>query len=184
MNPVTGAAVCAGDRIVIEYQHAGPSVPATRIADLMVAGWSEAFEVTVTEVFQDDLIQNVALGAYNAVAWRQFGAVDPAADSIWLTCRTIGPISLNWPRYCDDERDALLLRAQAEADPDVRADLYRQVEARINEASTYVFLQHTMWDVALAPGVRDICGRTSPDGFALDCAGNGVVWFDRAWLAG
>jgi hypothetical protein len=29
-----------------------------------------------------------------------------------------------------------------------------------------------------------VCGRTNPDGVALDCAGNGVVWFDRAWLAG
>ncbi len=184
VNDVTGAPVCSGDRIVIQYQYAGPSVAGTRIADLMVAGWSDAFEVTVTEVFQDDLIQNAALGAYNTVMWRQFGAIDPAADGIWLTCRTIGPVSLNWPRYCDEERDALLLLAQAEADPDVRADLYRQVEARINDAATYVFLQHTMWDVALAPVVRDVCGRTSPDGIALDCVGNGVVWFDRAWLAG
>lgn len=184
VNPITGAPVCNGERIVIQYQYAGPSVAGSRIADLMVAGWSGAFDVTVVEVFQDDLIQNAALGAYNTVAWRQFGAVDPAADNIWLMCRTIGPISLNWPRYCDEERDALLLQAQAEADPDIRADLYRQVEARINEAATYVFLQHTLWDVALAPGVRGVCGRTTPDGVALDCAGNGVVWFDRAWLAG
>lgn len=184
VNPVTGVPVCAGDRIVIQYQYAGPSVAGSRIADLMVAGWSGAFDVTVTEVFQDDLIQNAALGAYNTVAWRQFGAIDPAADNIWLMCRTIGAISLNWPRYCDEERDALLLQAQAEEVPDVRADLYRQVEARINEASTYVFLQHTLWDVALAPEVRGVCGRTNPDGVALDCAGNGVVWFDRAWLAG
>ena len=34
----------------------------------------------------------------------------PAADNVWLLCRTIGGISLNWPRFCDEERDAALLR--------------------------------------------------------------------------
>ena len=155
----------------------------TRIADLLTAGWSAAFNVTVTEVFQADLIQNAALGAYNAIGWRQFGSTDPAADNIWLLCRTIGPISINWPRYCDEERDALLVQAQAEADPVVRAELYRQVEQIISDASTYVFLTHTMWDNAFAPNVRGVCGRTSPDGVALDCTQSGVAWFDSAWLA-
>lgn len=184
VNPRTGAPTCRDGKIVIEYQYAGPSVIGTRIADLMVAGWSSVFDVEVTEVFQDDLIQNAALGAYNTVQWRQFGAVDPAADNIWLLCRTIGPISINWPRYCDEERDQLLLQAQVEADPDARAELYRQIEKMINDAATYVFLQHTMWDVAFAPDVRGVCGRTSPDGVALMCARNGVAWFDQAWFAG
>jgi peptide/nickel transport system substrate-binding protein len=182
-NPVTGTAACTGGKIAIEYQVAGPSVIGTRIADLLVSGWSAAFDVTVTEVFQDELIQNAALGSYNAVGWRQFGAIDPAGDNIWLLCRTIGPISINWPRYCDAERDALLVQAQAEADPVVRAQLYQQVERRINEAATYVFLTHTMWDNAFASHVRGICGRTSPDGVLLECSQSGVAWFDSAWLA-
>ena len=182
-NPVTGTTACVDGKISVEYQLAGPSVIGTRIADLLVSGWSAAFEVTVTEVFQDELIQNAALGSYNAVNWRQFGAIDPAGDNIWLLCRTIGPISINWPRYCDEERDALLVQAQAEADPAVRAQLYQQVEQRINDASTYVFLTHAMWDNAFAAEVRGICGRTSPEGVPLECSQSGVAWFDSAWLA-
>lgn len=182
-NPVTGTATCTDGKINIEYQFAGPSVIGTRIADLMSSGWSAAFKVTVTTVFQDELIQNAALGAYNTVAWRQFGSNDPAADNIWLLCRTIGPISLNWPRYCDDERDALLIQAQAEADPEARAALYQQVEQRIADAATYVFLTHTMWDNAFAANVRGVCSRTSPDGAPLVCTDGGVAWFDSTWLA-
>ena len=182
-NPVTGTPACTDGKINIEYQVAGPSVIGTRTADLLVSGWSAAFEVTVTEVFQDELIQNAALGSYNAVAWRQFGSIDPAGDNIWLLCRTIGPISINWPRYCDEERDALLVQAQAEDDPAARADLYQQVEQRVNDAATYVFLTHTMWDNAFAAEVRGICGRSSPQGVALDCTQSGVAWFDSAWLA-
>ena len=175
--------MCTDGKINIDFQVAGPSVIGTRIADLLVSGWSAAFDVTVTEVFQDELIQNAALGSYNAMNWRQFGAIDPAADNIWLLCRTIGPISINWPRYCDEERDALLVQAQAEADPAVRAQLYQQVEQRINDAATYVFLTHTMWDNAFAPAVRGVCGRTSPEGVPLECTQSGVAWFDSVWLA-
>jgi peptide/nickel transport system substrate-binding protein len=183
LNPQTGGPVCSDGRINIEYQTAGPSVIGTRIADLFGAGWGEAFNVTVSEVFQDELIQNVALGAYNTVLWRQFGAEDPAGDNIWLLCRTIGPISINWPRYCDEERDSLLVAAQAEADPAARATLYQQVEQRIAQAATYVFLTRTLWDHAFAENVRGVCERTSPEGKALACTSGGVAWFDGAWLA-
>jgi peptide/nickel transport system substrate-binding protein len=182
-NPVTGTPACTGGRINVDFQYAGPSVVGARIADLMSAGWADSFNVTVTTVFQDELIQNAALGAYNAVQWRQFGSNDPAGDNIWLLCRTIGAISLNWPRYCDEERDALLIEAQAEADPAARADLYQQVEQQIADAATYVFLTHTMWDNAFAENVRGVCGRTSPDGTPLACTDGGVAWFDSAWLA-
>lgn len=182
-NPVTGTPACTDGKINIEYQFAGPSVAGTRIADLLSAGWSSAFNVEVATVFQDELIQNAALGAYNTTAWRQFGANDPAGDNIWLLCRTIGPISLNWPRYCDEERDALLIQAQAEGDPAARAALYQQVEQLIADAATYVFLTHSMWDNAFAANVRGVCGRTSPEGEPLACTDGGVAWFDSTWLA-
>ncbi len=182
VNTVLGGPTCTDGRINVQYQYAGPSVIAARLGDLLTSGWSAAFNVTITEVFQDDLIENAALGRYNVNSWRQFGAEDPAADNIWLQCRTIGAISLNWPRYCDEERDALLLQAQAEGDPAARAQLYQRVETITNEAFTYVFWHHVMWDNAFAADVRGVCGRTSPEGVALQCTSNGRSWFDTVWL--
>ena len=74
------------------------------------------FNVTFDELLEDEHIQQTALGQYNVNLWRQFEAEDPSTDNVWLLCRTIGGISLNWPRYCDEERDALLLQAQATTD--------------------------------------------------------------------
>ena len=75
--------------------------------------------------------------------WRQFGAEDPALDNVWLLCRTVGGISLNWPKSCDPARDELLLQAQASTDPAERVELYKQIEQMIHDQYLYIFLAHT-----------------------------------------
>ena len=97
---------CTDGKINIELQWSGPSVIQTQIAELLNEGWSVAFNVTFQEIPQDAHIQETAFGQYNVVTWRQFGAVDPYFDNVWLLCRTVGGISLNWPKFCDEGRDA------------------------------------------------------------------------------
>lgn len=181
-NPVIGGPTCTDGKINIEFQWAGPSVVQTRTAELFDDSWSAAFNVTFDELFQDEHIQQTALGQYNANLWRQFGAEDPSSDNVWLLCRTVGPISLNWPRYCDEERDALLMQAQATTDQGERASFYQQAEQRINEAFTYVFLRHTMWDNAFSDNVHGVCSHTAPGGELLKCASNGRTWFSAVWI--
>ena len=181
-NPVTGTPTCTDGKINLEYQWSGPSVINTRIADLLDQAWSESFNVTFDELLQDEHILQTALGQYNANLFRQFGAADPTADNVWLLCRTIGGISLNWPRYCDEERDALLYQAQALDTPEERAPLYQQAEQLIHDAYTYVWFNHTLWDLAFVDNVRGICDRTSPDGEALACDSNGRTWFDATYI--
>lgn len=181
-NPVLNGPACTDGKINIELQWSGPSVSQTRIAELLDEGWGGSFNVTFNELFQDEHISQTALGQYNVDTWRQFGADDPSYDNLWLMCRTVGGVSLNWPRYCDPERDTLLLQAQAELDDAARATLYQQVEQRINEAFTYVFLNHTMWDNAFAENVHGVCERTAPSGELLRCASNGATWFSSVWI--
>jgi peptide/nickel transport system substrate-binding protein len=183
-NPVLGTTTCTGDKINIELQWSGPAVVQTQIAELLDRGWSVAFNVTFNELPQDDHILQTAIGQYNVNTWRQFGAEDPMTDNVWLMCRNIGGISLNWPRYCSEERDALLLAAQASTDEAERIDLYQQVEQNINDAYTYVFFNHTKWNNAFAENVRGVCGRTSPEGEPLRCVSNGRNWFDAIWFVG
>ena len=54
----------------------------------MIEGWGDSFNVEIQTIPQDEHIQEAALGQYNAVLWRQFGAEDPALDNVWLLCRT------------------------------------------------------------------------------------------------
>jgi ABC-type transport system substrate-binding protein len=183
-NPLTGTPTCTDGKINIELQWSGPSVIQTRIADILDEGWSPAFNTTFNELLQDEHILQTALGQYNVVTWRQFGAPDPAGDNVWLLCRTIGGISLNWPRFCDEQRDALLLEAQATDDEARRAELYQQATQLIADQFLYVFFNHTMWDLAFDESVRGICDRQSPDGVPLACASNGRTWFDTTWIDG
>ena len=174
---------CTNGKINTEFQWSGPSVIQTRIADLFDEAWSVAFNVTRQELQQDQHIQEAALGAYNVVTWRQFGADDPWADNVWLMCRNVGGLALNWPRFCDEARDELLLEAINTADPDERIALYQQLSQNINEAYTYVFLNHTIWANPMKSNVRGLCDRTSPEGVALKCHSNGRSWFNTAWIS-
>ena len=174
---------CTDGKIDIEYQFAGPSVVATRAAEIRDEGLSGAFNVTFDELPQDEHILQTVLGQYDLTAWRSFGAEDPANDNVWLLCRTVSDLSLNFPRYCDEERDALLLEAQATTDEARRIEIYKQVSQMIADSYAYVFLTTTIWDNAFAANVRGVCGQESPDGVVLKCATLGRSWYDGVWFA-
>ncbi|MGB1650095.1 MAG: ABC transporter substrate-binding protein, partial [Acidimicrobiales bacterium] len=174
---------CSDGKINIEYQYSGPSVVGERVADLLTEGWSDFFNVTVEVLPQDAHIQQAALGLYNSIGWRQFGAVNPGDDRVWLMCRNIGGISLNWPRYCDEERDALILEADAQKTIEDKAPLYQELVQKINEDYLYVFYNHTLWSIALADGVENLCGVTTPEGVKMRCAINGRTFYQSTFIA-
>ena len=159
------------------------SVVLDQTGDLLTQGWRDSFNVTVQTLPQDEHIQETALGQYNAVLWRQFGAEDPALDNVWLLCRTVGGISLNWPKFCDPARDDLLLQAQATTDEAARIPLYQQVTQMIHDDYIYIFLAHTPWVNAFAENVHGMCDRESPDGVLLRCVSNGRNWFSSIWIS-
>ncbi len=133
INTVLGesTATCTDGKINIELQWSGPSVVQTRIAEILDEGWDNAgFNVSFDELPQDEHILQTAFAQYNVNTWRQFGATDPSGDNVWLLCRSISGISLNWPRLCDEERDALLLAAQLETDEAVRIGQYQELRRR------------------------------------------------------
>jgi len=172
---------CTDGKINMEYMHAGPDAQQTRIADLFTEGWREYFNVTVNEVLQDDIILNAALGSYQANLWRQFGNPNPYNDRLWMACETVGPISLNWPRYCDEERTDLLNQGGASTDPQERIDIMKQVVAKVNQDYTYVFLNHSRWDNAFDESYRGICDAVTLEGEPIRCTDGGVHFVEQIW---
>ena len=142
----------------------------TRRAEILDEGWSAAFNVTFDELLEDEHIQQTALGQYNVNLWRQFEAEDPSTDNVWLLCRTIGGISLNWPRFCDEQRDALLLQAQATTDQAERVAALPAGRADDQRRLPYIFFTHTAWMNAFTDNVHGVCDRMSPEGVPLKCA--------------
>jgi peptide/nickel transport system substrate-binding protein len=182
-NTVLGTPACTDGKINIEFQYSGPSVIQSRIADLLDEGWSVAFNVTFNELLQDEHISQTAFGQYNVNTWRQFGAANPTNDNVWLLCRTIGGISLNWPQFCDAERDALILQTMSTPDDPDRVPLLQELSKKINEDYLYVFFYHTLWMNAFDESVNGVCDRQSPEGETLVCATNGRSWFSSVWIA-
>jgi peptide/nickel transport system substrate-binding protein len=174
---------CTDGKINMELQFPAGSVVLDQTGDLLIQGWGDSFNVEIQTIPQDQHIQEAALGQYNAVLWRQFGAEDPALDNVWLLCRTIGGISLNWPKSCDPARDELLLAAQASQDPAERASIYQQVSQLIHDQYLYIFLAHTTWSNAFAEEVHGVCDRESPEGVLLRCVENGRNWFSSIWMS-
>lgn len=173
---------CTDGKINMELQWSGPSVIQTQIAELLNEGWSVAFNVTFQELPQDAHIQETAFGVYNVVTWRQFGAVDPYFDNVWLLCRTVGGISLNWPKFCDEGRDALLLEGLASTDEARRVEIQQEVWQQITDDFLYIFFNHTLWAYGLGEGVNGVCDRLTPEGVAQRCQWNGRLFWDSVWL--
>jgi len=184
-NPVAedGSALCTDGKVNMEYQWSGPSVLATRIADFYNENWSSLFNVTFDEKSQADHIQEAALGLYNVVGWRQFGAENPGDDRVWLECRNIGGISLNWPRYCSEERDALIKEIANPANPDERTGLLQQLVQNIHDSYAYIFMTHSSWAVVHTDKVHGQCDRIAPEGSPLVCSTNGRMYFHSTWLS-
>ena len=174
---------CTDGKINMELQYSGPSVAQTRIADLLIDSWEDYFNVTQDELLQDDHITQVVLGLYNVVTWRQFGAVDPDNDVLWITCLAIDFIALNFPRYCDEERDALMYEQRATDDLDRRVEIWYEVQQNIRDSYTYIFFNHANWTIGARDNVNNICGQTSPaDGTELFCNNQGRVQLHQVWL--
>ena len=182
INPVLNKPTCTDGKVNMEYQFVGPSVVGLRTTEIFEEGWKVAFNITRDEVNQQDHIQQNALGQSNVLGWRQFGAIDPWADSVWLLCRTVGPISLNWPRYCDPARDTLLLDAQNTDDPAARVKGYQALVQNMHDAYTYIFINHTLWTNSFNANVHGTCDIKSPEGVALKCTIAGESFLNTTWM--
>lgn len=181
-NPTTGGPACTDGRINIEYQYPAGEVVYVRIADLLEADWGQYFNIDRQELVGDTHILETITGSYNVVIWAQFGGLNPTTDHVWLLCRNIEALALNFPRYCDEARDAELLAAQATTDPEQRVAHYREAVRLINEAYTYVFMTHTLSAIAMSPRVHGPCDRTAPDGTPLVCFDGGAIWPKTVWI--
>lgn len=119
--------------------------------------WEAAgMKVEIKGVEQSDLVVLAALGNYQAVDWRFFGATDPDAEYVWLSSRSIDPnlISLNFAQYANPELDAALDDGRRASDPQARDDAYAKVARILNENSPYVWIERVTWAIASSDRVH------------------------------
>jgi peptide/nickel transport system substrate-binding protein len=174
---------CNGDKIKFEYATT-PSPENESVYDTLAQQWDDVAEISKTPIEQAQFIQTVALGAYDAVLWRQFGAVDPDSDMLWLDSESIGAISLNFARHADDQIDEWLDEQRVSQDFEERKELWRNINERLNERVPYIWLNHTVWGIVAEPEVQGIVTPTLVDGETIARPlNNGRIEVAQLWLA-
>lgn len=172
---------CTDGRVNIEYQH-DVSDALSRMATIVSDSWSEFFNIDLQVIPNDQHINEVTLGAYDAATWRYHGFADPDIDSIFLSCSTIGALSVNFSRNCNEERDALFEQQRATTDFDERYAIWTEIQENVRDSFQYITITHTNWTVGAAGNVGGLCDATAPNGAVLPCQNSGVFRLQHLFL--
>ena len=174
---------CNGDKIQFTFQKT-PGAENTLVADTLSSFWGDAFDVSIETVEQAAFITDAATGNFQVNLWRQFGALDPDIEYVFLTSDTITEtFALTFSRLENPEIDRLLLEQRSEVDFDERQEQWEQINQQLNEDLPYVWLNHTVWAVVTQPYVQGVNEWELPDGGTGFSQYNGNHQLYQIWLS-
>ncbi len=154
---------CTDGKITFEYKTT-PSTDNDLFFQTVQQLWADYATITKVPVEQAAFITTAAVGDYQMVLYRQFGALDPDYDAAFIDQRSLGGISINWPRLDNDEIQALLLQQREEGDFETRKEIWGEINTKINDITPYIWINHTMWGIVAKPEVKGVVGFTLPSG--------------------
>jgi len=96
-------------------------------------------------------LPNYVAGDFTVLVSGSSGQTDPDA---FLYTPFFSTVSSNFGKFADERVDELLLAGRREPNPEVRSEIYREVQARILELSPHVFLFHSAQYAAHRPNVQ------------------------------
>jgi len=143
------------------------------------------FKVTPTVVEQNDLINNALAGKFEALTWRQFGAVDPDLNYIFWSTTTIisSSLSINMARNADPKIEAALEAGRASTDKAVREKAYQTVNQRMAIDLPYLWTDRALWAVVSSPSVQNWNNPTTPAGGPAFGMIGGSIWPTQIWIS-
>jgi peptide/nickel transport system substrate-binding protein len=161
------------------------SPTAEREQQYLQQAWEQVgFKVTNTIVQQNDLINKALAGSFQALEWRQFGAVDPDLNYIFWSTTTIlsSSLSINMARNVDPTLQAALELGRTQTDPSARAKAYQTVNKRLAIDLPYLWLDRAVWAVVSTPKVQNWNNPTTAAGKPAYGMIGGSVWPTQIWL--
>ena len=141
----------------------GPA--AVREQEYLQQAWQDVgFVVKNTIVEQNDLINNALAGTFEALEWRQFGAVDPDLNYIFWSTTTIlsSSLSINMARNTipnSRPRSSSAARAPTRL---LRAKAYQTVNKRLAIDLPYLWTDRAVWSVESTLKVQNWNNPTTP----------------------
>lgn len=140
---------------------------------------------TLSQVQQDEIITDALKGSFQALEWRQFGAVDPDLNYIFWSPTTIFPSlgeAVNMARNTDPTVETLLQQGRTSTDPATRAAAYQQIAQRFAVDIPYIWTDRAVWAVMAQSHVQNWNNPTTPAGGAAYGMIVGTIWPTQIWL--
>jgi peptide/nickel transport system substrate-binding protein len=170
----------------ISFSYGSTNSPsALQAAQYLKQAWQEVgFQVTINIVEQDETIDNALAGKYQALGWRQFGAVEPDLNYIFWSTTTVssGDLSINMARNDDPQIEAALLQGRESTTNSTREAAYQTVNKRLAIDLPYLWLDRAVWAVIGNPKVQNFNNPTSPQGQPAFGMIGGSVWPTQIWI--
>lgn len=171
----------------ISFTYGSTNSPAAlRAAQYLEQAWKAVgFQVSTNIVQQNQTINNALAGKYQALGWRQFGAVDPDLNYIFWSTTTVssGPLSINMARNADPTIEQALLAGRQGTEQSVREAAYKTVNKRLAVDLPYLWTDRAVWAVIGNPKVQNFNNPTSPQGQAAFGMIGGSIWPTQIWIS-
>ncbi|HSZ36301.1 MAG TPA: ABC transporter substrate-binding protein [Acidimicrobiales bacterium] len=171
----------------ISFTYGSTNSPAAlRAAQYLEQAWKAVgFQVSTNIVEQNQTINNALAGKYQALGWRQFGAVDPDLNYIFWSTTTVssGALSINMARNSDPAVEAALLAGRQGTEKSVRQAAYKTVNKRLAVDLPYLWTDRAIWAVIGNPKVQNFNNPTSPQGQSAFGMIGGSVWPTQIWIS-
>jgi len=141
--------------------------------------------VTLVPILQDSIINVALTGAYEALTWRQFGAVNPDLNYIfWTPTNASTPgFAINMARNTDPAMETALLQGRQSSDKATQIAAYQQVNRLLSQDIPYVWYARTVWAIGAQPNVQNFNNPSTPAGNKAFGLIGGAIWPQQIWLS-
>jgi ABC-type transport system substrate-binding protein len=164
-----------------------PGSPSSiRAAQYLEQAWGQVgLQVKTNIVQQNDTINNALAGKYQALGWRQFGAVDPDLNYIFWSTTTVssGALSINMARNADPTIEKALLTGRASTEKSIRETSYQTVNKRLALDLPYLWTDRAVWAVIGDPTVQNFNNPKTPQGQSAFGLIGGSIWPTQIWIS-
>ena len=144
------------------------------------------FQVKTTIVEQNETINNALAGKYQALGWRQFGAVDPDLNYIFWSTTTVssGSLSINMARNADPTIETALLAGRVQhRDQRPRQRPTRRSTSAWPSTSPTCGRTGRSGPSSATPTVQNFNNPTTPQGQPAFGMIGGSIWPTQIWIS-
>lgn len=141
--------------------------------------------VSLQPILQDSIINVALTGAYQALTWRQFGAVNPDLNYIfWSPTNADTPgFAINMARNNDPAMQTALLQGRSATDKAGQVAAYQQVNRLLSKDIPYVWYARAVWAFGAVAKVQNFNNPTTPAGNKAFGQIGGSIWPQQIWLS-